>query len=267
MRDEGDSAAGGARARTVLVVALMVTIAFGTAATAWGAAAAPGQCAPVTIAEENARPGGTGWVPPPPPAPAPVQGYANTTSAVCGARVTLYLGTRASRPVAVRIAAWRLGYYRGAGGRLVWTSGIVRVARPKVWKSIAPVTNMVSAPWRPSLSFTVPHSWTQGVYELRIDPLATGLRAGTIPFVVRDGAAHDQARRGALDQHLADVQHLGWLGRVLGTAHVARREPQPTVRRLRDGVPDDRRLSDRPPCRGARARYVVCDRPGSRPRC
>ncbi len=46
---------------------------------------------------------------------------------------------------------------------------------------------MVSAPWRPSLSFTVPHSWTQGVYELRIDPLATGLRAGTIPLVVRDG--------------------------------------------------------------------------------
>ena len=187
MRDGGDASARARRARILLVAALMVVIVFGTVDTAWGAAAAPGQCAPVTVAQENARPGGTGWVPPPPPTPAAVQGYANTTSAVCGARVTLYLGTHAPRPVAVRIAAWRLGYYRGAGGRLVWTSGIVRVARPKVWETIAPVTNMVSAPWRPSLSFAVPHSWAQGVYELRIDPLARGLRAGTIPLVVRDG--------------------------------------------------------------------------------
>jgi len=183
----GDNTVHAVRVRAILIAALAAVIVLGALATARGASVASTACAPVTIAQENAKPGGTGWVPPPPPASPAVQGYANTTSAVCGSRVTLYLGTRSRRPVPVRIAAWRLGYYRGAGGRLVWTSGVVRVGRPRVWETIAPVTNMVTAPWPASLSFTVPHSWTQGVYELRVDPLATNLRAGTIPLVVRDG--------------------------------------------------------------------------------
>jgi len=188
MRLGGDSAASGIWRRPALVVALALIIAAAALTTASGASVTPSGCAQVTIAQENAKPGGLGWIPPPAPATPAVQGYASATSAVCGQRVTLYLGTHARHPVPVRVAAWRLGYYRGAGGRLVWTSGTVRVARPKVWDTVAPVTDMVSAPWRPSLSFVVPHTWSQGVYELRIDPLQKGLHPGTIPLVVRDGA-------------------------------------------------------------------------------
>ena len=188
MRLGGDSAASGIWRRPALAVALALIIAAAALTTASGASVTPSGCAQVTIAQENAKPGGLGWIPPPAPATPAVQGYASATSAVCGQRVTLYLGTHARHPVPVRVAAWRLGYYRGAGGRLVWTSGTVRVARPKVWDTVAPVTDMVSAPWRPSLSFVVPHTWSQGVYELRIDPLQKGLHPGTIPLVVRDGA-------------------------------------------------------------------------------
>lgn len=186
MHHDGERSTGGDRSRAAWLAVLVAVIAFGSLVAASAASTPPAGCAPTTVAHENARQGGLGWVLPSTATPT-VAGYASATSVTCGARVTLYLGTHSSRAVPVRIAAWRLGYYRGDGGRLVWTSGIVRVTRPKVWETIAPTTNMVSAPWRASLSFTVPHGWTQGVYELRIDPIGRRLRAGAIPLVVRDG--------------------------------------------------------------------------------
>jgi hypothetical protein len=186
MRHHADETARGGQLRLAIVVVLTLGVALGVRATALGASASPLGCALISVASENAKPGGTGWEPPAATTLPPVQGYANTTSAVCGQRVTLYLGTRSSKPILVRISAWRLGYYRGAGGRRVWTSSVVRVVRPKVWDAIAPVTNMVTAPWRPTMSFTIPHSWTQGVYELRVVPLRTRLQPGAIPLVVRD---------------------------------------------------------------------------------
>jgi len=186
MRHGNERSTRDARLRASVVVAVTFMIALAALATARGASAAPQGCASISVAQEDAKPGSTGWQPPSATALPPVQGFANTTSAVCGQRVTLYLGTQSSRRILVRISAWRLGYYRGAGGRLVWTSSVVAVTRPKVWEAIAPGTNMVTAPWRPAMNLTIPHSWTQGVYELRIVPLSKGLRPGAIPLVVRD---------------------------------------------------------------------------------
>jgi hypothetical protein len=186
MHHRGDESARGAWPRLSMVAVLVLVIGLGAITAAWGAAAVPGACAAISVVRENARAGATGWEPPVTTALPSVQGYANTTSAVCGQRVTLYLGTRSTRPILVRIVAWRLGYYRGTGGRRVWTSAVVRVLRPKTWEAVAPGTNTVTAPWRPSLSFTIPHTWTQGVYELRLVPLGGGRHPGAIPLVVRD---------------------------------------------------------------------------------
>ena len=38
----------------------------------------------------------------------------------------------------------------------------------------------------PRRSFDVPHTWTQGVYELRIVPVSRFMLPATIPLVVRD---------------------------------------------------------------------------------
>src|SRR5450631_1277806 len=186
MHNQGDESARDARPRLSIVAVLALAIALGAITVARGAAAVPGACAAISVARENARAGATGWEPPVTTALPSVQGYANTTSAVCGQRVTLYLGTHSTRPILVRIVAWRLGYYRGTGGRRVWTSAVVRVLRPKTWEAVAPGTNTVTAPWRPSVSFTIPHTWTQGVYELRLVPLGGGRHPGAIPLVVRD---------------------------------------------------------------------------------
>ena len=268
---DGDSASSGVRARPdpCSSLALMVTIAFGTAATASGAAAAPTGCAPVTIAQENARPGGTGWVPPPPPRPRRCRGREHHERRLRRARHALSRDTRPRHRCRSAIAAWRLGYCHGAGGRLVWTSGIgARRAAEGVGNDRARDQHGDAHHGAPSLSFTVPHTWTQGVYELRIDPLCEGpaCRDDSACRPRRGCARPGSSRRCRPTPGRCTTPGAAWT-RTARTAHVARREPQPTVRRLRDGAPDDRRLSDRPPCRGARTRHVVCDRPGSRSRC
>jgi hypothetical protein len=168
------------------VLAVLVVLAAATVATAAPARRGATGCAPVSISAENARPGSTGWTPGPDGIAPSVSGYAGATSAVCGGQVTLHLGTLLRGMVKVRIQAWRLGYYGGAGGRLVWTSRTVLVRRPVHWSAVNPTTRMVSAPWPATFRFGISHSWPQGVYELRIVPLKATLRPAAIPLVVRD---------------------------------------------------------------------------------
>jgi hypothetical protein len=163
-----------------------------------GAAQGTG-CARVGIATENARAGGTGWQTAGTPQPSSengpfvrtlttplVQGYSSATSVACGQRIGLHLGTMSSHRVVVRIQAWRLGYYRGRGGRLVWQSRLVSVRRPHTWLRNAPNTHMITAPWPTTTTISVPHTWTQGAYELRIVPVVAPARAAVVPLVVRD---------------------------------------------------------------------------------
>jgi len=48
-----------------------------------------------------------------------IEGYASQVSAVNGETVTLFVSTRAT---SYHVEAYRMGYYQGIGGRLVWTS-------------------------------------------------------------------------------------------------------------------------------------------------
>jgi hypothetical protein len=143
-------------------------------------------CAATTIAQENAQPGGTGWRPPSTAAAPLVQGFAQYTSVACGGTVGLYLGTQSPTPVPVAVEVWRLGYYQGSGGRLVWTSPTLNVAAPASWENVDPTTFQVTAPWEETASLTIPHGWTQGIYELRIVPVGNPGAAAAIPLVIRD---------------------------------------------------------------------------------
>ena len=179
------------------LVAGVASLAVG--GVSFAAASAASGCAHISVSAENARVGGTGWETAGSPQPTSengpvaralttplVQGYASSTSAVCGHRVGLHLGTLSSHAVVVRIQAWRLGYYHGRGGRLVWQSPLVSVHRPHTWLRNAPYTHMVTAPWATTLTVQIPHTWTQGVYELRIVPRTAPSRAAVVPLVVRD---------------------------------------------------------------------------------
>lgn len=135
------------------------------------------------IVEENARRGTSAWriaagV------PKGIVGYADAVSAQVGDTVRLFVRTKAPT---FHVLAYRLGYYQGLGGRLIWTSPDVGSAR-QPHATVDPTTSMVSAGWSPSLSVPITTSWVQGTYVLKL----VSSRGGEtyVPLVVRDDASH-----------------------------------------------------------------------------
>ena len=153
-------------------------------------------CAPYVIAAENRRTGSDGWNTPaantPPATPVDVSGYADQTSVACGDELVLRLAPRANRSVMVRVEAWRLGFYGGAGGRRVWVGPLIRVGVPHTYQQSDPTTLIVTAPWPVSTSFRIGPLWVPGVYLLKIVPSDHDLSGGVIPLVVTDpGRSHE----------------------------------------------------------------------------
>jgi len=146
-----------------------------TSAPACGAFRSPGW-----VASENARPGhdfriAPGW--------SDIEGYADRASAQCGESVTIKVSTTAS---SYRVDAYRMGWYGGAGARLVWQSGrLAGQVQPSYVVHSAGRT--VVAPWRPSLVLKITGGWPPGEYLLRLTA-STG-KARFIPLTVRDDAS------------------------------------------------------------------------------
>src|SRR3954468_3200075 len=73
------------------------------------------------VAAENAKQGTSAWRISA-GATKGISGYANRVSANIGESVRLFVDTNAG---SFRVQAYRLGYYGGLGGRLIWTSSRV----------------------------------------------------------------------------------------------------------------------------------------------
>ncbi|MFC7755135.1 N,N-dimethylformamidase beta subunit family domain-containing protein [Tsukamurella soli] len=132
------------------------------------------------VAAENARPGTTAWrirgVP-----PGMIAGYASRTYAAAGDTLSLYVSTDAAR---FHVEAYRVGYYRGTGARLVWTSTTVpgRVQQPCPRTSD---TNMVScSDWAVSLRVPITRAFVQGDYLFKL--VGSGGQRSYIPVTVWD---------------------------------------------------------------------------------
>lgn len=135
------------------------------------------------IAAENQRLGTTDWRITNIAASAGIEGYASQVSAQQGDAVTLYVSTSASSYV---VQAYRMGYYGGLGGRLVWQSSTQRgsvQAAPSVQKG----TNMVTGAWRASLTVHIDASWTPGDYLLKL--VGNGGQQRYVPLTVVDYAS------------------------------------------------------------------------------
>jgi len=136
---------------------------------------------PTWIADENAKPGTTEWqIPDDPKMWDKIRGFADATSVDFGESVVLRVSTKAPT---WRVDAYRIGYYGGGGGRLIWSSpeqpGVVQpdaVSDPK--------TNMREAPWAPSLTVQTDGTWPPGQYMLKLVSSDGG--ATFVPLVVRD---------------------------------------------------------------------------------
>jgi hypothetical protein len=132
------------------------------------------------VTAENTLPGTGAWNITGPQTPDGIMGYSNLVQAQVGQVVTLYVSTRAP---SFHVEAYRMGYYQGLGGRLIWTSPTVAgVVQPSCPADVG--TNMVHCNWQSSVSFTLTNSWVQGQYLLKL--VGSGGQQGYVPFTVWD---------------------------------------------------------------------------------
>ncbi|HEX2041829.1 MAG TPA: N,N-dimethylformamidase beta subunit family domain-containing protein [Acidimicrobiales bacterium] len=135
------------------------------------------------VVAENRKPGTADWHITGPINNNNIEGYADTTSAVQGQRVRLFVSTDAPT---YRVDAYRIGWYGGAQARLVWRSQTlpgVRQAPPLVDHR----TNMVEAPWSVSLTVTPDRSWPPGNYLFKL--VASNGYAQYVPLTIRDDSS------------------------------------------------------------------------------
>jgi hypothetical protein len=130
---------------------------------------------------ENRLAGTTGWQDAKRTRAGSVNGYLNRDSVQCGDTVTAYLSSPA--PVSqASLSAYRMGYYGGDGGRLIWQAEDVTL-EPQPKAAVTGTELLTAAPWRPTLSFRITKRWTPGYYLLVVR--APDQTASSIPLVVR----------------------------------------------------------------------------------
>jgi hypothetical protein len=131
------------------------------------------------IEAENALQGTTDWqIPSRRAATVEIQGYASAEYAAPGDTITFYVSTQQPRdPYTVDI--YRIGWYGGAGGRLLLSMGEVGEAQGYFnWAGEALVacrtctfdyvTHLLDTNWQPSFSLTVLPNWVTGLYVAKL---------------------------------------------------------------------------------------------------
>ncbi len=150
--------------------------------------AVPAHAATNPVAAENSLPGSPSWglV----RATTAIEGYAGATSVAPGE--TLDLHVAASQPARYRIDIYRLGWYRGLGGRRIGCvpscDGDKAALRRPAPPVPDPATGLMRAGWPVTDSLVVSPLWVSGYYEARL-VLTSGADPGgsyAIYFVVRE---------------------------------------------------------------------------------
>ena len=132
---------------------------------------------------ENRRPGTNAWVVGGVPIPHSIEGYPDHVSAKAGDTVALHVSSTADT---FHVEAYRMGWYQGYGGRLIWRS-------PETTGRTQPVpppsssTNTVQCSWVPSIRFRVTSEWPPGNYLLKL--VGSNGQQKLMPFIVRDDAS------------------------------------------------------------------------------
>lgn len=132
------------------------------------------------MAEENAKAGSGDWLITKQVPAAWIDGYADRPSVQAGDPLQLFTDTAAATWTA---RVFRLGWYGGAKGRLIWTSP----AQPGVRQEAPMVdaaTGLAEARWKQSLVITTRDDWPPGTYVIRLDTPGGG--SHLVPFTIRD---------------------------------------------------------------------------------
>lgn len=135
------------------------------------------------VVEENALPGTAGWNIPVLGDQHAIEGYFDTVSANVGDTVHLYASTHAS---SYHIEAYRMGWYQGLGGRLVWSSPEIPGAL-QAEPVIDGQTNMVDASWTNPYPVNIAPDFPPGCYLFKL--VSSDGPARFVPLTVRDDAS------------------------------------------------------------------------------
>ncbi len=132
------------------------------------------------MAKENRRPGDDGWQAGLNVFPT-IRGFLDRTSVAPGDSI----GLRASGNGPFDACWYRVGWYAGAGGRLLRVDhGLV--TKPGTGLVVDASSGLSEEPWPEVLRIEVPADWPSGMYVVVLAPSAG--TAGTAVFVVRPGA-------------------------------------------------------------------------------
>lgn len=113
-----------------------------------------------------------------------IEGFTAPVSIQAGKTIKIYVSTTASR---YSFEVYRMGWYQGLGGRLLYISPIFQGIRQPA-PLIDPTTRMVSCDnWHSPVALPIPQSWVSGVYLIK---LLAGNFMRYISFVVRNDASH-----------------------------------------------------------------------------
>ncbi len=129
---------------------------------------------------ENTLPGTDAWRITGVQQPGAIEGYADRVSARQGDTVRLFVSTSAPT---FRIEAYRLGWYGGHVGRLVWRSAPQHGAL-RAPPSVDATTHMVEASWPDPLALRLTTRWFPGDYLLKL--VGSGGEQSYVPLTVRD---------------------------------------------------------------------------------
>ena len=131
------------------------------------------------VEAENAKPGTTDWQLTKPATSHQIEGYAGEVSVEMGEAVELYVSTIAAQ---YSIGAYRMGYYGGSRGRLVWSADSLAGFTQRPCKT-APRTRTVSCNWSDPLTVETA-GWPQGDYLFKLTA-STGWQS-YVPLTIRD---------------------------------------------------------------------------------
>jgi hypothetical protein len=113
--------------------------------------------------------------------PATISGYLSQASAAPGDRLSVHVDSA----TAFDIEWYRLGWYRGHGGRLVRIDRGLP-ARPGLGPQRDPATGRAEAPWPASLELEIPADWPSGMYAAVLRPVVGN--PGYAPVIVKRGS-------------------------------------------------------------------------------
>jgi hypothetical protein len=175
--ERGNAGPGSAFARNVVDIPLRTSATFFPDA-------------PVT--HENRRPGTSQWLLTEGADTTFIQGYAGSVSALPGETVPLYVSSKI--PATYTIEVYRMGWYGGSGGRLVFTQSDLHSRAQGTWtpgegligfptRVYDPATLLVDANWQPSFHLSIDPAWLSGVYLIKL--IAANHAQSYIPLVVR----------------------------------------------------------------------------------